>query len=252
MSYESYLLLASAPIWLVLSYFVLPYLFNSTLRKYPGPPGAAISQLWLARTSRNGARSKEVHAQHLKHGKVSSRYPACIGRPSERHSRSCLAQFVRIGPNESEYASRSMTALYAERGADRCAASRPVSIADPAALPLVYAHGSGSYVHLISPARVSSVHVADDGVTPAGPSLNSTTRSSPSTAGCSTRATVPNTLASARSSLTPSPPSRCESSSLTSLALFVRSSRNGMRFATAPRRREVSARDGLQLSCSTG
>lgn len=76
------------------SYFLLPFLFNSNLLRFPGPAPARFTRLWLAKKSRYGVRSVSVHEEHLKHGK-----------------------FVRIGPNE-------------------------VSIADPAALPIVYAHGS--------------------------------------------------------------------------------------------------------------
>jgi len=61
-------------------YFLTGYFgAHAGLRKFPGPPAAAWTQLWLAKQSRNGIRSPAVHEQHMKHGK-----------------------FVRIGPNESE------------------------------------------------------------------------------------------------------------------------------------------------------
>lgn len=68
----------AAVVFLVAAYFLAPY-FNEhgALRKYPGPLSAALSRMWLARTSRNGVRSMKVHELHQKHGK-----------------------FVRIGPSE--------------------------------------------------------------------------------------------------------------------------------------------------------
>lgn len=61
-------------------YFLVGYFgAHAALRKFPGPPAAAWTQLWLAKQSRNGVRSLSVHEQHMKHGK-----------------------FVRIGPNEGE------------------------------------------------------------------------------------------------------------------------------------------------------
>lgn len=68
----------AVPVLMFLSYFLMPYYgAHGALRKYPGPTLASVSRLWLARASRNGVRSKMVHAEHLKSG-----------------------TFVRIGPNE--------------------------------------------------------------------------------------------------------------------------------------------------------
>ncbi|GAA5933310.1 hypothetical protein JCM1841_001489, partial [Sporobolomyces salmonicolor] len=86
-----------APLALIALYILVPHFTtHASLRKYPGPPVAGFTRLWLAKMSRIGKRSEKVHDEHLKYGK-----------------------FVRVAPNE-------------------------ISIADPAALPIVYAHGNGS------------------------------------------------------------------------------------------------------------
>lgn len=60
--------LAAAPVLLVLAYVLLPYILNSSLRKFPGPLAAATTRLWLAYGSRYGVRSIRVHEQHKAHG----------------------------------------------------------------------------------------------------------------------------------------------------------------------------------------
>ncbi|KAK4702902.1 benzoate 4-monooxygenase, partial [Phenoliferia sp. Uapishka_3] len=112
---EDYAVYVGAPILAFVAYFVLPYL-SSSLNKYPGPPAARFTRLWLAKTARYGVRSVTVHQEHLKHGK-----------------------FVRIGPNEGKFWCSSPRRSQLTRHPDLL-----VSIADPAALPIVYAHGSGS------------------------------------------------------------------------------------------------------------
>lgn len=73
-----YALSAVLSVWA--GYFLVGhFVAHGALRKFPGPPAAAWTQLWLAKQSRNGIRSPAVHRQHVKYGK-----------------------FVRIGPNEGE------------------------------------------------------------------------------------------------------------------------------------------------------
>lgn len=49
-------------------YYLLPYLRNKALRKIPGPPLAAISNLWLLYQCRRGRRSLAVDEAHKKYG----------------------------------------------------------------------------------------------------------------------------------------------------------------------------------------
>mgnify|MGYP001580669420 FL=1 len=94
--------LAAAPFAALAAYFVLPFLANTALLKYPGPVSAKFSRLYLAKQSRNGVRSMAVHKEHLKHGQSASRW--LLGRVEL--TAFGVGTFVRIGPNESAYMSR--------------------------------------------------------------------------------------------------------------------------------------------------
>ncbi|KAI9669100.1 MAG: hypothetical protein M1831_000692 [Alyxoria varia] len=76
-------------------FYVLPYLRNRSLYAIPGPPLAALSNLWLFWQCRNARRFTSVDHAHKRYG-----------------------TFVRLQPNH-------------------------VSIADDAAIPIVYGHGNG-------------------------------------------------------------------------------------------------------------
>ena len=111
----------AAPIGAILLYCIVPHFTTfKPLSKYPGPFWAGYTRLWLAKQARVGKRSEIVHQEHLKHGQF-----RCFAGFPFATFRSCLlytnadpplchviGKFVRIGPNE-------------------------VSIADPAALPIV-------------------------------------------------------------------------------------------------------------------
>ena len=55
---------------LPLLYYVLPYLRNRALRPIPGPPLAAISNLWLLYQCRRGRRYRAVDEAHQRYGNV--------------------------------------------------------------------------------------------------------------------------------------------------------------------------------------
>ena len=48
--------------------YLLPYLRRWSLRDIPGPPGAALSNLWLLYQSRRGRRFLAVDEAHKKYG----------------------------------------------------------------------------------------------------------------------------------------------------------------------------------------
>lgn len=102
---------------LVLLVHFIPWLVDPHgLRSFPGPRLARFSDLWLGRVAKHGHRSQVVHQMHEKYGKLrhftfrSSRTVCNI---------STTGTFVRIAPNH-------------------------ISISDPVALQIVYAHGNGS------------------------------------------------------------------------------------------------------------
>lgn len=76
-------------------YYLLPYLADDKLRRFPSPFPAQFSGFWLFVQARRGRRYLAVHAAHQRYGK-----------------------FVRIQPGH-------------------------VSIADSAAISVVYGHGTG-------------------------------------------------------------------------------------------------------------
>ena len=80
---------------LPLLYYTLPYLRHKALRRFPGPPLAALSNLWLLYQCRRARRFLAVDEAHRRYGR-----------------------FVRVQPGH-------------------------VSIADDAAIPVVYGHGNG-------------------------------------------------------------------------------------------------------------
>ncbi|CEQ39640.1 SPOSA6832_01188, partial [Sporobolomyces salmonicolor] len=58
-----------APLALIALYILVPHFTtHASLRKYPGPPVAGFTRLWLAKMSRIGKRSEKVHDEHLKYG----------------------------------------------------------------------------------------------------------------------------------------------------------------------------------------
>ncbi|KAF8249403.1 cytochrome P450 [Wilcoxina mikolae CBS 423.85] len=91
MAFIIYVFLGLLPI----AYYLIPYLTDSKLRRFPAPFPGAYSDFWLFWQARKGKRYSAVHNLHKKHGK-----------------------FVRVQPKH-------------------------VSIADPAAIPIVYGHGTG-------------------------------------------------------------------------------------------------------------
>lgn len=128
---------AAAPFAALAAYFVLPYLANGSLLKYPGPFSAKFTRLYLAKQSRYGVRSMKVHEEHLKHGTSASRITA--GRRGADALRSqellCASDPMRV---------RKGLVTHSFFRDPNVLPARPVSIADPRALPIVYAHGNGS------------------------------------------------------------------------------------------------------------
>src|SRR5712691_2290368 len=109
------LLLAIVPVTVILVHYI-PWLVDPHgLRSFPGPCVARFSDLWLGRVAQQGHRSEVVHQMHEKYGepdKVNLRTPFLPLFPPP-------GTFVRIAPNH-------------------------LSISDPTALQIVYAHGNGS------------------------------------------------------------------------------------------------------------
>ena len=52
-----------------LFYYLLPYIRNASLRKYPSPFPAAFTNLWLMYQARRGRRYLAVDEAHKKYGK---------------------------------------------------------------------------------------------------------------------------------------------------------------------------------------
>lgn len=103
-----------------LAFHLLPWLWDSHgLRAYPGPFIAKFSDIWLGYVSKGAHRSELVHEAHLKYGTLD--LGSCIMPPIDipLYLRPFITgPIVRIAPNH-------------------------VSIADPDALQVVYAHGNG-------------------------------------------------------------------------------------------------------------
>lgn len=95
---------------------LVPYLLDPhAVRSYPGPFIAKFSDAWLGWVSSQGHRSEVVHELHKKYGTYT---------PGWRENRDLigglpLGPFVRLAPNH-------------------------VSISQPEALQIVYAHGNGA------------------------------------------------------------------------------------------------------------
>jgi benzoate 4-monooxygenase len=96
---------------------VVPYFYDPYgIRPYPGPFIAKFSDIWLGLVAKNGHRSEVVHRMHLKYGTLG----LLLKRSLNRLVTSChIGPLVRLAPNH-------------------------VSIAEPDALALIYAHGNGA------------------------------------------------------------------------------------------------------------
>lgn len=107
-------LLTFLPGFLILSY-VLSYIVDPHgIRSIPGPFLAKFSDFWLGWISGHGHRSEVVHELHQKYGMSDG-----IHEQWDLRINTLVGTFVRIAPNH-------------------------VSIDDPEALGIVYAHGNGS------------------------------------------------------------------------------------------------------------
>ena len=69
MAFHSFLFSPWALLILPVLYYLLPYLRNWSIRTIPGPPVAALSNLWLLYQSRLGHRYLSVDKAHKKYGK---------------------------------------------------------------------------------------------------------------------------------------------------------------------------------------
>ncbi|CCM04277.1 uncharacterized protein FIBRA_06448 [Fibroporia radiculosa] len=95
---------------------LVPYIMDSRgLRAYPGPFLAKFTDVWLGLTIFSNTWSETIDNLHKKHGMSNS----ARHRISYLDINQLKGAFIRIGPNY-------------------------VSIADPAALPLIYGHSSGA------------------------------------------------------------------------------------------------------------
>lgn len=93
---------------------LIPYLLDTHgIRGYPGPFIAKFSDIWLGLVARNGHRSEVVHDMHQKYGVY------LLPLPYNHVFISLIGSFIRIAPNH-------------------------VSISEPDALTIVYAHGNGA------------------------------------------------------------------------------------------------------------
>jgi len=111
------LLLAIVPVTVILVHFI-PWLVDPHgLRSFPGPCLARFSDLWLGRVAQQGHRSEVVHQMHEKYGELDK--VVTFASPFFTPRFPPPGTFVRIAPNH-------------------------LSISDPAALQIVYAHGNGS------------------------------------------------------------------------------------------------------------
>jgi benzoate 4-monooxygenase len=108
-------------------YFVDPH----RIRQYPGPFIAKFSDIWLGLVAKHGHRSEEVHKQHQKHGMT-----LCSLALHEVTDTECRA----FRPH------RLVLLLVTSTSLLRCPSIAPnhISVADPDALSIVYAHGNGA------------------------------------------------------------------------------------------------------------
>lgn len=209
--------LAAAPALLILAYIFVPYLANSSLRKYPGPLAAATTRLWTAYGSRYGVRSIRVDEQHRKLGFVifdgkanlrlmdfSLSQQVCEDwTERDLHRRPRRAVSPQLPPHFLPFNSSSC----ARRGWERAGNHRSVFynadcvLTDPSST-------------LTAPDRSSRI---------------STTPSLASSEDSSTLAIERNTRANARSSPTPSVSARWRNSSRTSVRRYRRCCPSGMR-----------------------
>ena len=103
------------PTLVILGHLIPWFVDSHGLRSFPGPWLAHFSDVWLGRVAHQGHRSEVVHELHKKYGELE--HVILIILLSELNALS--GTFVRIAPNH-------------------------LSVADPGALQIVYAHGNGS------------------------------------------------------------------------------------------------------------
>jgi benzoate 4-monooxygenase len=97
---------------------VVPYFYDPHgIRLYPGPFIAKFSDIWLGLVAKNGHRSEVVHEMHKKYGILHSLILTAL--TTQLLTSFHVGPLVRLAPNH-------------------------ISVADPDALAIIYAHGNGA------------------------------------------------------------------------------------------------------------